>query len=334
MTQTYIRNQLKYFSKISSTMNVTSSEIHPLLPGALMAGNIAYQAWSGMDMYRSLGAPNTNAELKQRPNTNADNKGSSLKYGPNTYADFLGSNSKHGANQITNQTSPIFPVEMNYRSLRIAQERIIAYVLKIHPDNITVQLRELVRSVSNISNASLTDFKKQYGTWDIGTALAVYEEKLSEKTDIFTLAIICCSLALLIQRNSQHKEIEKMNKLYVKSQATIYKSVRYLKVLQERQNVNKDNITLQKMIVNTLQTTLADFDNPYSPHSVLQKSQETHNEKNKQIKSLLKTHCEKLEEIEYQDAQNNQQIINMIVIDVMRANPPTSLFNNGRSLFP
>jgi len=98
-------------------------------------------------------------------------------------------------------------------------------VLKIKLDYITQQLRELVLSVLNISNASLSDFRKQYGTWDVGTALVVYEEKLRDNTDIFTLAIICCSLALLIKSNNQHKEIEKMNKLYEKSQTTIYESV-------------------------------------------------------------------------------------------------------------
>jgi len=88
--------------------------------------------------------------------------------------------------------------------------------------------------------------------------------------------------------------------------------------LQENKTAHEDNIKLQKMLVNTLQTTLAAIDNPYSPHSTLQKSQETHLEKNKQILSLLKTHCEKIEEIEYHDAQKQQQIMNMIVVDVMR----------------
>jgi len=364
ITQKYIRKQLKYLSQTRNTMNVTQSEVNPLLPAAMMATNMGYQLYTGMDLYKSLHAPNVNAELKQRPNTrpdflgstskygpitnadnqsstlkygpitNAYNQSSTLKYGPNTYADFLGSTSKHGVNQITNQTSSKFPFETKYQSLRIAQEKIIDYVLKINPDNIKEQLRDLVRSVSNISYASLADFKKQYSTWDIGTALAVYEEKLRDNKDIFTLAIICCSLALLIQRNSQHKQIEKMNKLYVKSQTIIYQSVRYLKVLQEQQTVHNDNITLQKMIVNTLQTALADSDNPYSPHSLLQKSQNTHNEKNKQIRSLLTTHCEKLEEIEYQGAQKNQQIINMIVVDVMKAMPPSSLFHDSRCMFP
>jgi len=150
--------------------------------------------------------------------------------------------------------------------------------------------------------------------WDIGTALVVYEAKLRDNTDIFTLAIICCSLALLYQSNRQHKEIDKMNKLYTKSQAAIYQSVRYLKVLQEQQTVHKENITLQKLIVNTLQTALAASDNPYSPHSALPKSQETHDQKNKQILSLLKTHREKLEASEYHDAQKNQQIITQGIV--------------------
>jgi hypothetical protein len=258
-------------------------------------------------------------------------------------------------------------VETNYQSVILEKQKIIQNVLKINADNITQELRELVISVLNISNASLTDFTKQYGTWDIGTALVVYEAKLRDNTDIFTLAIICCSLALLIRGNRQHKEIEKMNKLYAKSQSAIYQSVRYLKVLQEQRTVHKDNIALQKMIVNTLQTSLAATDNPYSLHSTLQKSQKTHNLKNKQIQSLLTTHLEKLEESEYQDAQKSQEIhnlknkqiqtlltthrekleeseyqdaqkelriINMIVVDLITPIPPISLFDNERCMFP
>jgi len=203
-------------------------------------------------------------------------------------------------------------------------------VLKINPDNITQQLRTLVMSVVNISNASLADFKKQYGTWDIATALVVYEEKLCENTDIFTLAIICCSLALLIQSKRRHTEIEKMNELYAKSQAAIYRSVRYLKILQEQHTLHEDKVKLQETVVNTLQTTLAANDNC----SMWQKSQESHDRKNEQILSLLKIHREKLEVSEYYNEQKKQQILNMIVVDVIKADSPSSLFQDGRSMFP
>jgi len=211
-------------------------------------------------------------------------------------------------------------------SVMIQQKNMIYNVLKINPDNITQQLRTLVMSVVNISNASLSDFKKQYGTWDIATALVVYEEKLRDNTDIFTLAIICCSLALLIQSKRRHKEIEKMNELYAKSQAAIYRSVRYLKILQEQQTLHKDDIKLQETVVNTLQTTLA--------ASIREKSQESHDRKNEQILSLLKIHREKLEASEYHNKPKKQQILNMIVVDVIKAVPPSSLFQDGHSMFP
>jgi len=314
-------------------MNVTTSNVNPLLPCAI-AANLAFNA------YLSVSEPISNrirkitdSTLKHRPNTRESIPDSTLKYRPNTHANFLGSTLKHGAKQISNQSLLTCPVETNYQSVILEKQKMIQNVLKINADNITQELRELVISVLNISNASLTDFTKQYGTWDIGTALVVYEAKLRDNTDIFTLAIICCSLALLIRDNRQHKEIEKMNKLYAKSQSAIYQSVRYLKVLQEQRTVHKDNIALQKMIVNTLQTSLAATDNPYSLHSTLQKSQEIHNLKNKQIQSLLTIHREKLEESEYQDAQKELQIINMIVVDLITPIPPISLFDNERCMF-
>jgi len=179
-------------------MNVTTSEVNPLIPYALSA-NLAYGAFLGIDGLRS-------------------------GIGNNAHANMPRSNLKFLSDQISNQTSTC-SMEKNYTSVAIEQKIFVDKVLKIKLDNITQQLRELVLSVLNISNASLSDFRKQYGTWDVGTALVVYEEKLRDNTDIFTLAIICCSLALLIKSNNQHKEIEKMNKLYEKSQTTIYESV-------------------------------------------------------------------------------------------------------------
>ena len=293
-------------------MNVRTSDVHPLVPCALLA-NFAYTAFLGVDGLKAVVAP---PELKHRPDATSVAKNSVMIERKNMIDNRL---------NITQQPT-ISACSVAKNSVMIEQKKMIDNVLRINPDNITQQLRTLVMSVVNISNASLADFKKQYGTWDIATALVVYEEKLRDNTDIFTLAIICCSLALLIQSKRRHKEIEKMNELYAKSQAAIYRSVRYLKILQEQQTLHKDDIKLQETVVNTLQTTLA--------ASIREKSQESHDRKNEQILSLLKIHREKLEASEYHNKPKKQQILNMIVVDVIKAVPPSSLFQDGHSMFP
>jgi len=297
-------------------MNVRTSDVHPLVPCALLA-NFAYTAFLGVDGLKAVVAP---PELKHRPDATSVAKNSVMIERKNMIDNRL---------NITQQPT-ISACSVAKNSVMIEQKKMIDNVLRINPDNITQQLRTLVMSVVNISNASLADFKKQYGTWDIATALVVYEEKLCENTDIFTLAIICCSLALLIQSKRRHTEIEKMNELYAKSQAAIYRSVRYLKILQEQHTLHEDKVKLQETVVNTLQTTLAANDNC----SMWQKSQESHDRNNEQILSLLKIHREKLEVSEYYNEQKKQQILNMIVVDVIKADSPSSLFQDGRSMFP
>jgi hypothetical protein len=288
-------------------MNVAASEAPPLILGAV-AANLGYAALAGAHALIKTFSDNTGVNAQyQKPESRLD---------------------------ITHNHTVTCSVQKKKENIVSEQTKFVEMVLGIESNVSTLDLERLIQSVKNISNSSLVDYSQNYGGFNVSRALVVYEGKLRVNTDIFTLAIISCSLAILFGRKNKDTELQKMNELYAKSQAAIYQSIRYLKVLQAEETDNEDNIKMQQMLINTLQTTLEVNNNADSPMSTMQETQKIHNERNKEMQILLENHVKTRKKLEYQNAQKKNQIFNLIVLDYTTRKPNLNVFNNGNRIFP